>query len=44
VDGIADSRRETFKASVRIPAGAARLVTVRVRDSFGNVGVYQKEF
>jgi hypothetical protein len=44
VDGIADSRQESFKTSVRIPAGAARLVTVRVRDSFGNVGVFQKEF
>ncbi len=44
VDGICDSRSETFKASLRVPPGAARLISVRVRDAFGNVGVFQREF
>jgi sugar lactone lactonase YvrE len=44
VDGICDSRSEAFKVSVKIPAGAENLVTVRVKDSFGNVGVYRQNF
>jgi hypothetical protein len=43
-DGIADSRRETFKFSFQLPAGADNLIAVRVRDSFGNVGVYRQVF
>lgn len=44
VDGIADSRSESFKFSLKLPAGAESQVTVRVRDSFGNVGVYRQNF
>jgi hypothetical protein len=44
VDGIADSRSESFKFSVRLPAGAENLVTVRVKDSYGNVGVFRQSF
>ncbi|OGD26556.1 MAG: hypothetical protein A2V57_05625 [Candidatus Aminicenantes bacterium RBG_19FT_COMBO_65_30] len=44
VDGIADSRNETFKFSLKLPAGAENQVTVRVRDSFGNVGVFRQNF
>jgi hypothetical protein len=44
VDGIADSKSETFKFSVRIPPGAENLITVRVKDSYGNVGVYRQTF
>jgi hypothetical protein len=44
VDGISDSRSETFKFSVRIPAGAENLITVRVKDSYGNVGVYRQNY
>jgi len=44
VDGIADSRSEAFKFSVKVPAGAENLITVRVRDSYGNVGVYRQTF
>jgi hypothetical protein len=44
VDGIADSRSETFKFSLRLPAGAENQVTVRVRDSYGNVGVFRQNF
>ncbi len=44
VDGIADSRSESFKFSLKLPAGAENQVTVRVRDSYGNVGVYRQNF
>jgi len=43
-DGIADSRTESFKFSVKLPAGAENQVTVRVRDSYGNVGVFRQPF
>lgn len=44
VDGIADSPAESFKFSLRLPASAENLVTVRVRDAFGNVGIYQQKY
>jgi hypothetical protein len=44
VDGIADSRNESFKFSLKLPTGAENQVTVRVRDSFGNVGVFRQNF
>ncbi len=44
VDGMADSRSETFKFSVKLPPGAENQVTVRVRDSYGNVGVFRQNF
>ena len=44
VDGIADSRSESFKFSVKLPPGAENQVTVRVRDSYGNVGVFRQNF
>ena len=44
VDGIADSTTESFKFSLTLPANAENLVTVRVRDAFGNVGVYQQKY
>jgi hypothetical protein len=44
VDGMADSRSESFKFSVKLPPGAENQVTVRVRDSYGNVGVFQQKF
>jgi hypothetical protein len=44
VDGICDSRSETFRFSIRLPAGAENLITVRVKDSYGNVGVYRQTF
>jgi len=43
-DGIADSRMESFKFSLKLPAGAENQVTVRVRDSFGNVGVFRQNY
>ena len=44
VDGIADSRSESFKFSLKLPAGAEDQVTVRVRDSYGNIGVYRQNY
>jgi sugar lactone lactonase YvrE len=44
VDGIADSRSEAYKFSLKLPAGAENQVTVRVRDSYGNVGVFRQTF
>jgi len=44
VDGIADSRAESYKISLKLPAGAENQVTVRVRDSFGNVGVFRRDY
>lgn len=43
-DGIADSRSETFKFTVKLPSGADNMIAVRVRDSFGNVGVHRQVF
>jgi hypothetical protein len=44
VDGICDSTSESFKFSVNLPAGAENLITIRVKDSYGNVGVYRQTF
>ncbi|MCX6569049.1 MAG: hypothetical protein NT147_08395 [Candidatus Aminicenantes bacterium] len=44
VDGMADSRSEAFKFSVKLPPEAENQVTIRVRDSYGNVGVFQQNF
>jgi hypothetical protein len=44
VDGIADSRSESYKVSLKLPAGAENQVAVRVRDSYGNVGVSRQNF
>ena len=44
VDGIADSRSESYKLSLKLPPGAENQVTVKVRDSYGNVGVFRQNF
>lgn len=44
VDGIADSRSESYKFTLKLPDGAENLVAVRVRDGFGNVGVVRQGF
>ncbi|MDH7493392.1 MAG: hypothetical protein QHH44_05860 [Candidatus Saccharicenans sp.] len=44
VDGLCDSRSENFRFTVKIPAGSDNLLIIRVRDSFGNVGVHQHRF
>jgi len=44
VDGICDSKSELFKFSINLPAAAENLITIRVKDSYGNVGVYRQTF
>ncbi|MCX8160123.1 MAG: hypothetical protein N3G18_04235 [Candidatus Saccharicenans sp.] len=44
VDGLCDSRSESFKFTVKVPSGTDNLLLIRVRDSFGNVGVHQHRF
>ncbi|MDI6845769.1 MAG: hypothetical protein QME28_06490, partial [Candidatus Saccharicenans sp.] len=44
VDGICDSRSESFRFTVKVPAGSDNLLVFRVKDSFGNVGIYQHRF
>jgi hypothetical protein len=43
-DGICDSRLESFKLRVPLAAGSESLVTVRVTDRHGNLGVYRQTF
>ncbi len=44
VDGICDSRQESFKFKIALPAGADNLITVRVTDRHGNIGVFRQTF
>ena len=44
VDGICDSRTENFKFTVKLPAGAENMITIRVKDSYGNIGVYKQTY
>ena len=44
VDGICDAPAESFKVTIKLPAGVENLITVRVRDRFGNVGVFRQTF
>jgi hypothetical protein len=44
IDGISDSRSESFKLTFKVPEQSENLVLIKVRDSFGNVGVFQGKF
>lgn len=44
VDGICDSRAENFKFTVKLPAGAENMITIRVKDSYGNIGFYKHTY
>ncbi|HNS05351.1 MAG TPA: hypothetical protein PKH53_05010 [Candidatus Saccharicenans sp.] len=44
VDGLCDSTSESFKFSLNLMAGSDNLMIIRVKDSFGNIGVYQYNF
>jgi hypothetical protein len=44
VDGICDSRAENFKFTVKLPAGAENMITIRVKDSYGNIGVCKQTY
>lgn len=43
-DGMCDSRTEAFKFAVTLPDGADGLITVRVRDAHGNIGIHRQAF
>jgi hypothetical protein len=43
-DGVCDSRLESFKSRLPLPADAEGLVTVRVTDRHHNIGVYRQAF
>ncbi len=44
VDGICDNRQEQFEVSLTLPSDADNMVTVKVVDEHGNVGVRRTEF
>jgi sugar lactone lactonase YvrE len=44
VDGICDSKSESFKFTIKLPAGAENQITIRARDSYGNTGVAKSGF
>lgn len=44
VDGICDSKSESFKFTIKLSGAADNLLIIRVKDSFGNVGVFQSQF
>ena len=43
-DGICDSKQESFRISLVLPSKFDNLITVRVKDSHGNIGVYRQTF
>jgi hypothetical protein len=43
-DGVCDSKQENFKVSLPLPANADPLITVKVTDSYSNVGVFRQSF
>jgi len=44
VDGICDSKIENFQVSLTLPPNFDNLITVKVKDSHHNIGVYRKTF
>jgi hypothetical protein len=44
VDGICDSKSESFKISIKLSGATDNLLIIRVKDSFGNIGVFQSRF
>ena len=43
-DGICDSRQESFRVSITLPAVFDNMITVKVQDSHGNIGVHRQSF
>ena len=43
-DGICDSRQERFRVSITLPAVFDNMITVKVQDSHGNIGVHRQSF
>jgi len=44
LDGICDSRQESFKITVILPSQFDDMITVKVTDSHGNIGVHRATF
>lgn len=44
VDGICDSKQENFKVTLTLPPKFDNLITVKVKDRHGNIGVYKHTF
>jgi len=44
VDGLCDSTSENFKFSLNLKTDSDNLLVIRLKDSFGNIGVYQYSF
>ena len=44
VDGICDSKQESFKMTLTLPPKFDNLITVKVKDRHGNIGVYKHTF
>lgn len=44
LDGICDSKQEEFKLNITLAASSDRFVTLKVKDSQGNTGVYRYSF
>ncbi len=44
LDGICDSRQESFKITVILPSQFDNMITVKVTDSHGNIGVHRATF
>ncbi len=43
-DGICDSQQEHFILTLPVPAKSDNLITVKVKDRHGNIGVYKYAF
>ncbi len=43
-DGICDSKQESFRISITLPPRFDNLITIKVQDSHGNVGVHRQTF
>ncbi len=43
-DGICDSKEESFRISIALPPQSDDLITVKVQDSHGNIGVHRQTF
>jgi hypothetical protein len=43
-DGICDSKQESFKVTVTLPPKSSNLITVKIKDSRGNIGVHRQIF
>ncbi len=44
VDGICDAKNERFELSLRLRPNLDNLITIKAKDSHGNIGVYRQKF